>query len=50
MFKEDARRRREVVIFNPRGWISVIDHENGGDTDGIESMICGLGMVFVPLH
>jgi hypothetical protein len=24
MFKEEARRRREVVIFNPKGWISVL--------------------------
>jgi len=49
MFNEEARRRREVVMFNPKGWISVMI-EGMRETDCIESMICGLGMVFVPTH
>jgi len=50
MFNEDARRSREVVIFNPRGWTLVVDHANERVTDCIESVVCCLGMVLVPDH
>jgi len=49
IFNEEARRRREVVIFNPKGWMSVMI-EGMRETDCIESMVCGLRMVSVPKH